>query len=168
MSAALPNLPTLTDRGGTRAQAQACAGWRTHTGFSGRCREGCADGDDGPPRKAAATFTTARSTTAESTNAAGHARLRELLHRLTDVDGGPGALVEVRDRRGSTVLTSGVANVKSHAPVRRDSRFRIGSMTKPFVARVMLQLVAEHRVALDAPVERYLPGVVRGHGNEGG
>ncbi|WP_031486075.1 serine hydrolase domain-containing protein [Streptomyces bicolor] len=100
-------------------------------------------------------------------DATGHPRLRELLHRLTTVDGGPGALVEVRDRTGSAVLTSGVADVRSGAPVRRDSRFRIGSMTKPFVATVMLQLVGEHRVVLDAPVERYLPGVVRGHGNDG-
>ncbi|MFC4463500.1 serine hydrolase domain-containing protein [Streptomyces xiangluensis] len=118
--------------------------------------------DDAPRQNAAATVTAAKSS-----NTAEHARLRELLHRLTTVDGGPGALVEVRDRRGSTVLTSGVADVKSHAPVRRDSRFRIGSMTKTFVATVMLQLVGEHRVALDAPVERYLPGVVRGHGNDG-
>lgn len=107
---------------------------------------------------------------AESTHPTDHARLRALLHRLTTVDGGPGALIAVRDRRdrhGSTVLTSGVADIQSHAPVRGDSRFRIGSMTKTFVATVMLQLVGERRVALDAPVERYLPGVVRGHGNDG-
>ncbi|MEU0626170.1 serine hydrolase domain-containing protein [Streptomyces sp. NPDC005989] len=112
----------------------------------------------------------AKTTAVES---AGHgfateqARLQEILQRLTTVDGAPGALVEVRDRRGSTVLTSGVADVKSQAPVNRDSRFRIGSMTKMFTATTMLQLVGEHRVRLDAPVERYLPGVVRGHGNDG-
>jgi D-alanyl-D-alanine carboxypeptidase len=65
------------------------------------------------------------------------------------------------------VLTSGVADVRSGAPVHRDSRFRIGSMTKPFVATVVLQLVGERRAVLDAPVEHYLPGVVRGHGNDG-
>ncbi|MEU8890535.1 serine hydrolase domain-containing protein [Streptomyces sp. NPDC048442] len=96
-----------------------------------------------------------------------HPRLRALLHRLTTKDGGPGALVSLRDQSGGTVLTSGVADVESRAPVRGDSRFRIGSMTKPFVATVVLQLVGEGRVALDVPVERYLPGVVRGHGNDG-
>lgn len=40
-------------------------------------------------------------------------------------------------------------------------------MTKMFVATVVLQLVAEHKVDLDAPIERYLPGVVRGNGNDG-
>ncbi|MFJ7631590.1 serine hydrolase domain-containing protein [Streptomyces sp. NPDC097595] len=91
------------------------------------------------------------------------APLPGILHRLTTVDGAPGALVEARGRRGATVLTSGVADIDSGAPVRGDSRFRIGSMTKPFVATVVLQLVGEHRVALDAPVERYLPDVVRDH-----
>ncbi|MEV0407666.1 serine hydrolase domain-containing protein [Actinoallomurus sp. NPDC050550] len=122
---------------------------------------------NGMPGRGAAAVTAAGSTTADSTGAADHTRLRALLQRLTTVDGGPGALVEVRDRRGSAVLTSGVADVRSHAPMRRDSRFRIGSMTKPFVATVVLQLVGERRVVLDAPVERYLPGVVRGHGNDG-
>ncbi|WP_419992562.1 serine hydrolase domain-containing protein [Streptomyces boninensis] len=110
---------------------------------------------------------TTGSIAADSARHDDDARLRALLHRLTTVDGAPGALAEVRDRRGSTVLTSGVANIKSNAPLHRDSRFRIGSMTKTFTATAMLQLVGEHRVDLDAPVERYLPGVVRGHGNDG-
>ncbi|MGW3771354.1 serine hydrolase domain-containing protein [Actinomadura verrucosospora] len=99
--------------------------------------------------------------------AADQAELRRLLNRLTTVDGGPGALLHLREQRGSTVLTSGVADVKSQAPVPRDSGFRIGSMTKPFVATVVLQLVGEHRVSLDAPVDRYLPGVLRGYGGPG-
>ncbi|WP_242882753.1 serine hydrolase domain-containing protein [Actinomadura litoris] len=101
------------------------------------------------------------------TAAADRAPLRELMHRLTTVDGGPGAILHVRDRRGGTVLTSGVADVTSRAPMRAGSEYRIGSMTKPFVATVLLQLVGERRVVLDAPVERYLPGVVRGNGNDG-
>ncbi|MFC8708169.1 serine hydrolase domain-containing protein [Streptomyces anulatus] len=100
-------------------------------------------------------------------SAASDARLRELLYRLTAVDGGPGAFVEMRDRRGSTVLTDGVADVERGTPLDPDSRFRIGSMTKTFTATAMLQLVGERRVHLDAPVERYLPRVVRGHGNDG-
>jgi D-alanyl-D-alanine carboxypeptidase len=115
----------------------------------------------------AAAATVAQSTAARSTHSADDAQLRALLRQLTTVDGAPGALIEVRDRRGSSVLTSGVADVQSQAPVRGDSRFRIGSMTKPFVATVVLQLVGEHRVALDAPVERYLPGVIRGPGGDG-
>ncbi|NSC25623.1 beta-lactamase family protein [Streptomyces albus subsp. chlorinus] len=117
--------------------------------------------------------TTAAAATARLTTEASpgtgddDARLRHLLHRLTTTDGGPGALVERRDRHGSSVFTDGVADLRNQAPVHRDSRFRIGSMTKTFTATVVLQLAGEHSIALDAPVERYLPGVVRGHGNDG-
>ncbi|MFI6689836.1 serine hydrolase domain-containing protein [Streptomyces sp. NPDC050485] len=120
----------------------------------------CARGDD-----TSAWQNAAQATTDDAT--ADHPPLRALLHRLTTKDGGPGALIALQRGPGGAVLTSGVADVKSHAPMRRDSRFRIGSMTKPFVATVVLQLVGEGRVVLDAPVERYLPGVVRGHGNDG-
>lgn len=91
-----------------------------------------------------------------------------VLRRLTTVDGAPGALAEISDGRGrTTVLTSGMADVATGAPMAADSRFRIGSMTKMFVATVVLQLVAEHEVELDAPIEWYLPGVIRGSGNDG-
>ncbi|MDP9869514.1 MULTISPECIES: serine hydrolase domain-containing protein [Streptosporangium] len=46
-------------------------------------------------------------------------------------------------------------------------RFRIGSTTKTFVATVALQLVAEGTVSLDDTVEKWLPGVVGGNGNDG-
>lgn len=109
----------------------------------------------------------ASSTVTPRADATDRPALRQVLRRLTTEDGAPGALAEVEDRHGSTVLTSGVADLDTGAPMRGDSRFRIGSMTKPYVATVVLQLVGEHRVSLDAPVERYLPGVVRGQGNDG-
>ena len=93
--------------------------------------------------------------------------VRAILRRLTTADGAPGALIETRNGPGRRALTSGVADVTNGSPVRPGSRFRIGSMTKTFTATVVLQLVGERRVALDAPVERYLPGVVGGHGNDG-
>ncbi len=39
-------------------------------------------------------------------------------------------------------------------------RFRVGSITKTFVAVVVLQLVGEHRLKLDDTVEQWLPGLV--------
>ena len=45
--------------------------------------------------------------------------------------------------------------------------FRIASTRKAFVATVVLQLVGERRLSLDDTVERWLPGVVRGNGNDG-
>ncbi|MFC7845158.1 serine hydrolase domain-containing protein [Streptomyces sp. NPDC001046] len=49
----------------------------------------------------------------------------------------------------------------------RSDHFRAGSVTKTFVATVVLQLAAEHRLSLSDPVEQHLPGLVRGEGNDG-
>ena len=42
----------------------------------------------------------------------------------------------------------------------RTDRFRAGSITKPFVATVVLQLVGERRLSLSDTVERWLPGIL--------
>jgi D-alanyl-D-alanine carboxypeptidase len=70
------------------------------------------------------------------------------------------AQVTVTGSAGTWTGTSGVADVASGAPVPADGRFRIGSATKMFTAALALQLVAEHRLDLDRPVQRYLPGVL--------
>ncbi|MFD7134960.1 serine hydrolase domain-containing protein [Streptomyces sp. NPDC059894] len=51
--------------------------------------------------------------------------------------------------------------------IARSDHFRAGSITKTFIATVVLQLAAEDRLSLSDPVERYLPGLVRGAGNDG-
>jgi D-alanyl-D-alanine carboxypeptidase len=89
-----------------------------------------------------------------------HPRLRRLVRQLTERDGAPGALARVQDRHGRTVIRSGVGDVRTGAPVPADGHWRMGSITKPFVATVVLQLVGEGEIELDAPVDRYLPGLV--------
>lgn len=51
--------------------------------------------------------------------------------------------------------------------IRRADHFRAGSITKTFIATVVLQLAAERRLSLSDPVERHLPGLVRGHVADG-
>ena len=87
-----------------------------------------------------------------------------LQHQIDAVHaaGLPGAFAEVHDGRRTWTPTSGVADVETGEPVRDGMRHRVGSITKTFVATTVLQLVGERRIALDAPVGRYLPGVVPG------
>ncbi|MGW2033093.1 serine hydrolase domain-containing protein [Streptomyces argyrophylli] len=64
------------------------------------------------------------------------------------------------ERRGSRWYgTAGTADPVSGRSVRADDRFRAGSVTKAFVATVVLQLWAEGRVDLDAPIRHCLPGL---------
>jgi D-alanyl-D-alanine carboxypeptidase len=62
---------------------------------------------------------------------------------------------------------AGVGDLARGTPVPLDGHFRMGSNTKTFVAVVVLQLVGEGRLSLDDTVERWLPGVVAGNGNDG-
>jgi D-alanyl-D-alanine carboxypeptidase len=78
-----------------------------------------------------------------------------------------GLLAEVDDGGRHIVARSGVARLDTAQPVDFDSYFRMGSNTKTFVAVVALQLVGEGALALDDTVDRWLPGVVAGHGNDG-
>ncbi|WP_405133945.1 serine hydrolase domain-containing protein [Nocardia sp. NBC_01388] len=81
--------------------------------------------------------------------------------------GFPGIQVVITRPDGQRTLTAGAGDIATGAPIADDSRVRIGSNTKTFVSVVVLQLVAEGKIELDAPVERYLPGVVQGNGNDG-
>jgi D-alanyl-D-alanine carboxypeptidase len=85
---------------------------------------------------------------------------------LLDV-GAPGVLVELSTPEGRTQVRSGSGNVAAGSPVPWNAKFRIGSYTKTFVASTVLQLVGEGRLGLEDTVERWLPGVVAGSGNDG-
>ncbi len=74
--------------------------------------------------------------------------------------GAQGVQLRVVDGRHEFTARAGTARVDSPDPVPTDGRFRIASITKTFVATVVLQLVGEGRVELDAPVSRYLPGLL--------
>jgi D-alanyl-D-alanine carboxypeptidase len=73
-------------------------------------------------------------------------------------DGTPGMYVEIRDGDRITELRSGHPDVRSERAWTDRSRFRVASVAKTFVAAVVMQLVAEGRMRLSDPVERWLPG----------
>jgi CubicO group peptidase (beta-lactamase class C family) len=55
------------------------------------------------------------------------------------------------------VETLGVQDVEARSPMRRDTIFRIASMTKPIIAAAAMILVEEARIGLDESVEYWLP-----------
>jgi D-alanyl-D-alanine carboxypeptidase len=94
--------------------------------------------------------------------------VQQQLDALVDDVGFPGALAVVRDEHGHLRdYTAGVGNLETGAPVPTNGEVRTGSNTKPFTAVAVLQLADEGLVDLDAPIEQYLPGLVRGPGGDG-
>jgi D-alanyl-D-alanine carboxypeptidase len=91
--------------------------------------------------------------------------LQHVLEQLVAA-GAPGAVAIVNDgsRPGQRPRlwtgASGVADLRSGRPMRPGDGFRVGSMTKTFVATVVLQLVDEGRLSLSDTVERWLPGIL--------
>jgi D-alanyl-D-alanine carboxypeptidase len=107
---------------------------------------------------------TTKSSSHGSTVAAGSQRIDPgELQRLLDqivAAGAPGAAARVRDGHGVTQAASGLADLRTGRPMRPGLTYRVGSVTKPFVATVVLQLVAEGRLSLSDTVQRWLPGIL--------
>ena len=71
-----------------------------------------------------------------------------------------GAAVGVWADGREVFASHGVTSVENPLPVRPDTLFLIASVTKTFTATVVMRLVAAGKVALDAPVRRYVPELV--------
>jgi D-alanyl-D-alanine carboxypeptidase len=87
------------------------------------------------------------------------ARLQRALDEVVAA-GAPGAIALVRTGGTTIRLVSGDSNLAPVVPMRRGLRYRIGGITKSFTAAVVLQLVAEGRLALGDTLEQRLPSVI--------
>jgi CubicO group peptidase (beta-lactamase class C family) len=85
------------------------------------------------------------------------ARMRDALQRHIDSGTVPGLVALVHRRGIEHVETIGTMDFDGTAPMRRDTIFRLASMTKPITAVGGMILVEECRVRLDDPVDDWLP-----------
>ncbi|WP_339134582.1 serine hydrolase domain-containing protein [Streptomyces sp. f51] len=108
----------------------------------------------------------ARASGESAAGAGGHQKTQAAIEAAVAA-GVPGVIAEARDAAGVWKTAVGVGNRATGAPRGKNDRFRTGSVTDTFVAVVLLQMEAQGRISLDDPVERYLPGVVTGNGNDG-
>lgn len=88
--------------------------------------------------------------------------LRGQLEKLTK-DELPGLAVLVA-RDGKIVFQGGFgfADLAQKTPVTVETKFRIGSVTKQFVAAAILRLEADGKLTLSDPLEKFYPGFPRG------
>ena len=110
----------------------------------------CADTSD-EPEPSADTETTIETRSLEDV-AAGVADKAEAYGPVST-----GMIVLVRVGDQIEVVASGRSDKAHHIPMGADQTFPIASITKPMTAAVVLQLVAEGRLALDEPVQPWLP-----------
>ena len=83
------------------------------------------------------------------------AKLRREVNRVVAA-GVPGVILLVRDGRRTVRVAGGSSRLKPRRAMRVSDRFRIGSLTKTYVATVVLQLAGEGKLSLDDPVRKYV------------
>src|SRR5438445_6901652 len=84
-------------------------------------------------------------------------RMHEVMAGCVERGEVPG-LVTLVSRRGEVHVDEiGTQAFGESPPMRRDTIFRISSMTKPIIAVATMILVEECKVRLDEPVDRWLP-----------
>ncbi|HYP15013.1 MAG TPA: serine hydrolase [Bryobacteraceae bacterium] len=69
-----------------------------------------------------------------------------------------GTVLVAKDGKVLLEKAYGKANVEWDVPNTTDGRFRLGSITKQFTATAILQLVAQDKLSLDAPLCKFLDG----------
>lgn len=70
----------------------------------------------------------------------------------------PGALLYVSTPDlGTLTGSAGLGNIETNTAIRYDDKFRAGSIMKPFISVVILQLVEEGQFSLDDPMTVILP-----------
>ena len=79
-------------------------------------------------------------------------------------DGVPGVIIMTRRGQQVSNVVAGLADKATGQPMQPQDKVRIGSITKTFAATVVLQLAAERRLSLNDSVQKWLPGVITGHG----
>lgn len=87
----------------------------------------------------------------------GSAELSERLTELVTRHEVPGASIALLAGGEVTCAAAGVLNLDTNVAATEDSLFQIGSITKLYTATLVMQLVDEGMVNVDAPVVEYLP-----------
>ena len=88
--------------------------------------------------------------------------LQETVRELVARSGIPGAVVGVLQDGRIETAAAGSANLNSGIEMTPDTLFLTGSITKVWTTTLLMSLVEQGLVDLDAPVKRYLPDLVLG------
>jgi CubicO group peptidase (beta-lactamase class C family) len=86
-----------------------------------------------------------------------HAELEQRVAEAAPRLGVPGVAVGIYANGREDYVLYGVTSVDNPLPVDAGTLFQIGSTTKTFTATLMMMLVEQGRVDLDAPVRTYVP-----------
>lgn len=91
----------------------------------------------------------------------GLGRLKATLQDHVRRGSAPGLVALVSAGDTTHVLPMGSMMLGGHEPVRRDTLFRIASMTKPVTAAAAMMLIEDGKLGIDEPVDRLAPELAK-------
>ena len=84
-----------------------------------------------------------------------------LLHAVAEKWSVPGAQLCLSSTSGTRFSATGIANAGDGSQVTQNTRFQLGSTTKPMLAFIAHLLAEDGKIDLDAPIDRLLPPTIR-------
>jgi CubicO group peptidase (beta-lactamase class C family) len=85
-------------------------------------------------------------------------RIHDMIQRHIDKHDITGAVTLVaRHGQLAWVDAQGVQDLDTKAPMKRDSMFRMASMTKPVIGTAMMMMIEEGKVSVTDPVSKFIP-----------
>ncbi|WP_341530587.1 serine hydrolase domain-containing protein [Nostoc sp. UHCC 0302] len=90
-------------------------------------------------------------------------QLQSLLDEVVAEQKIPGAVMYISTPKGHWLAASGVNNLATKTPMKPTDGFSIASMSKTFVAVVVLKLVEQGKIELDQAIATYLPRDISPH-----
>ena len=93
-------------------------------------------------------------------------KIDEIVSLYHQYDGFNGSVLVAQEGEVIYKKGFGVANMEWDIPNQTDTKFRIASVTKPFTAILIMQLVEEGKLDLQVPISTYLPDYPKETGSQ--
>jgi CubicO group peptidase (beta-lactamase class C family) len=93
-------------------------------------------------------------------------KIDELVSLYSDYEGFNGSLLVAHKGKVIYKKGFGFANMEWNIPNQVDTKFQIASITKPFTAMLIMQMVAENKLDLHKPISTYLPDYPKNNGEQ--
>ena len=93
-------------------------------------------------------------------------KIDNLISLYADYEGFNGAVLVSHKNEVIYKKGFGYANMEWEIPNQVDTKFRIASITKPFTAMLIMQLVSEKKLELHKPISTYLPNYPKINGSQ--
>lgn len=90
-------------------------------------------------------------------------KLDHFFNKLESENKAMGTISIVKNGKEIYQKNIGFANLKTKAQPNKNTKYRIGSITKTFTAAIILQQIDEGRLTLNTPLKKYFPEIPNAH-----